>query len=110
MRHRPRCGDRGRADYLLFRAPNLPNGWLPKLKCFEARPDLAGHAVVDRTRSPAAVSQKREYFKYPPETIGYFAPEVAEFGVWRPTVNSQSPPLAGISGIAEGKISRSLSE
>jgi hypothetical protein len=24
----------------------------------------------DRTRSPVAVSRKREYFKYPPETIG----------------------------------------
>jgi hypothetical protein len=29
--------------------------------------------------SPAAVSQKREYFKYPPETIGYFPLEVAKF-------------------------------
>jgi hypothetical protein len=36
---------------------------------------------ADRTRSPAAVSQKREYFKYPPETIGDFSLEVAEFGV-----------------------------
>src|ERR1700675_1746883 len=28
----------------------------------------------DRTRSPGAVSRKREYFKYPRETIGDFAP------------------------------------
>ena len=27
----------------------------------------------DRTQSPVAVSQKREYFKLPPETIGIFA-------------------------------------
>jgi hypothetical protein len=31
---------------------------------------LTGH---DRTRSPAAVSQQREYFKYPPETFGFRA-------------------------------------
>jgi hypothetical protein len=42
---------------------------------------------ADRTRSPAAVFQKREYFKYLPETIGYFSLEVAKFGVRRPTVN-----------------------
>src|SRR5258708_2188420 len=48
------------------------------------RADLSWHSMTpartDRTRSPAAISQKREYFKYPPETIGYFAPEVAKFG------------------------------
>ena len=27
---------------------------------------------TDRTQSPVAVSQKREYFKHPPETIGIF--------------------------------------
>jgi hypothetical protein len=36
---------------------------------------------ADRTRSPAAVSQKREFFKCLPETIGYFAPELPKFGV-----------------------------
>src|ERR1700730_3483895 len=50
---------------------------------------------ADRTRSPAAVSQKREYFKYPPETIGHFAPEVTKFGVWRPTTNSQKTAIGG---------------
>src|SRR5258706_3277399 len=44
---------------------------------------------ADRTRSPAGVSQKREFFKYPPETIGYFPPELPKFGVWRPITNSQ---------------------
>jgi|ERR1700730_2327074 hypothetical protein len=40
-------------------------------------------------------SQKREYFKYPPETIGHFAPEVTKFGVWRPTTNSQKTAIGG---------------
>jgi hypothetical protein len=43
----------------------------------------------DRTRSPVAVSRKREYFKYPPETIGDFAPIAANFGARRPTANLQ---------------------
>jgi hypothetical protein len=47
------------------------------------------------TRSPAAVSQKREYFKYSPETIGDFSPEVAKLGVWRPTANLQKPAIGG---------------
>ena len=34
-------------------------------------------------RSPVAISQKREYFKYPPETIGEFTPGVANFGALR---------------------------
>src|SRR5712664_296529 len=34
-------------------------------------------------RSPLAVSQKREYFKYPPETIGEFTPAAANFGALR---------------------------
>ena len=40
-------------------------------------------------------SQKREYFKYPPETIGHFAPEVTKFGVWRPITNSQKTAIGG---------------
>ena len=51
-------------------------------------------ASPDRTRSPAAVSQKREYFKYSPETID-FPLEVAKFGVWRPTTNLQKPAIGG---------------
>jgi hypothetical protein len=37
---------------------------------------LTGH---DRTRSPAAVSQQREYFKYPQETSGLFYKYQAHF-------------------------------
>jgi len=48
---------------------------------------------ADRTRSPAAISQKREFFKCPPETFGYFAPEVAKFGVRRPFTKSQKPTI-----------------
>ena len=44
---------------------------------------MLGNAVRIETRSPVAVSGKREFFKYLPETIGYFAPEVAKFGVRR---------------------------
>jgi hypothetical protein len=47
----------------------------PAIVALQARPRSA-----DRTRSLAAVSQKREFFKYPPETIGYFGPDVAKFG------------------------------
>ena len=40
-----------------------------------------------------AVSRKREYFKYWPETIGYSEPEVAKFGARRPATNSQKPAI-----------------
>jgi hypothetical protein len=36
---------------------------------------------VDRNRSLARVSEKREYFKCRPETIGDFAPKLFKFGV-----------------------------
>ena len=36
---------------------------------------------VDRTRSLVRVSEKREYFKCRPETIGDFAPKLFELGV-----------------------------
>jgi len=49
----------------------------------------------DRTRSPVAVSQKREYFKYPPETIGDFASAAANLGARRPIANSQKPAIGG---------------
>jgi hypothetical protein len=60
------------------------------IKSLPGRPRSA-----DRTRSPAAVSRKREYFKYRPETIGYFAPEVAKFRAWRPSAESQKPAIGG---------------
>jgi len=44
-------------------------------------------------RSPSP--QKREYFKYPPETIGDSALEVAKFGAWRPRANLQKPAIGG---------------
>jgi hypothetical protein len=44
---------------------------------------------VDRKQSLVVVSRKREYFKYPPETIGDSAPEVAKFGLRRPSTNPQ---------------------
>jgi hypothetical protein len=50
---------------------------------------------VDRTRSPIGVSQKREYFKYPPETIGNFAPTRVNCGVRRLAVNSEKPAIGG---------------
>src|ERR1700681_3201710 len=50
---------------------------------------------VDRTRSPAPVSRKREYFKYPPETIGDFAPGDPNSGARRPIANSQKPATGG---------------
>jgi hypothetical protein len=49
----------------------------------------------DRTWSPVAVSRKREYFKYPPETIGDFAPAAPNFGGRRPIGNSQKPAIGG---------------
>jgi hypothetical protein len=49
----------------------------------------------DRTQSPVAVSQKREYFKYPPETISDFAPAAANLGARRPIANSQKPAIGG---------------
>src|SRR5882762_22778 len=50
---------------------------------------------ADRTRSLAAVSQKREFLKYPPETIGYFALRMAKIGAWRLVANSQKPAIGG---------------
>jgi hypothetical protein len=50
---------------------------------------------VDRTRSPAAVSRKREYFKYLPETISDFAPTAAGFGARRRIADSQKPAIGG---------------
>jgi hypothetical protein len=63
---------------------------------------------VDRTRSPAAVSQKREYFGIWPETFGNFAPPLAKSGGWRPLAESEKPAVGGISptirdGFPEGR-------
>src|ERR1700680_1229149 len=42
-----------------------------------------------------AAEKLREYFKYPAETIGDFALEVAKFGAWRPGANVQKPAIGG---------------
>src|ERR1700736_1923164 len=49
----------------------------------------------DRTRSPVAVSRKREYFKYPPETIGDFALRLSKLGAWRRRTNLQKTAIGG---------------
>jgi hypothetical protein len=54
-----------------------------------------GHAVQIEPVLRPQVSEKREFFKYPPETIGYFAPELTKFGVWRQTANLQKPAIGG---------------
>jgi hypothetical protein len=50
---------------------------------------------VDRTRSPIGVSQKREYFKYQPETIDDFALRLSKFGVQRRSTNLQKAAIGG---------------
>jgi hypothetical protein len=71
-----------------------------------ARVTLQGRPrSADRTQSPVAVSQKREYFNYPRETISDFSLEAAKWGPGdRPPIR-KSPPLAGISGTPGGNIS-----
>jgi hypothetical protein len=50
---------------------------------------------VDRTPSPTGVSQKREYFKYQPETIDDFALRLSELGVQRRSENLQKSAIGG---------------
>jgi hypothetical protein len=50
---------------------------------------------ADRTRSPAAVSRKREYFKYQLETIDDFALRLSKFGVQRRRINLQKAAVGG---------------
>ena len=49
----------------------------------------------DRTRSPVAVSRKREYFKYPRETICDFALRLSKLGAWRRRTNLQKTAIGG---------------
>jgi hypothetical protein len=49
----------------------------------------------DRTQSPAAVSQKWEYFGMWPETFGNFAPPLAKSGGWRPFAEFEKPAIGG---------------
>ncbi|SHG58590.1 hypothetical protein SAMN05443248_2050 [Bradyrhizobium erythrophlei] len=55
-------------------------------------PHAIGAPATQSRSNPVSgrVSQKREYFKYPLEIIGYFAPEVAKLGGWRPSAESQT--------------------
>ena len=76
-----------RARHSQFAGGNWRRIWRVVL---QARPRSA-----DRTRSPAAVSQKREFFKCLPETIGYFAPRMAKIGAQRLVGNSQKPAIGG---------------
>ncbi len=52
---------------------------------------------VDRTKSPASFSKKREFFERRPETIANSAQRMAKIGAWRLKGNSQRPPMAGLS-------------
>jgi Rhodopirellula transposase DDE domain len=56
----------------------------------QARPRSA-----DRTRSPAPVSRKREYFKYPPETYRRFRSRRPQFRSPETIANSQKPAIGG---------------
>jgi hypothetical protein len=59
--------------------------------------DFLGDRLVQQWRSnqsPAAVSQKRKFFKCPPETTGYFGRKMPQTGAWR--LSRKSPPLAAL--------------
>src|SRR3981189_3835089 len=59
----------------------------PRLKV-PRPPRSGGSNPVSGRRLP-----KTGIFQYPPETIGDFCPEVAKFGIQRPTANSQKPAI-----------------
>jgi hypothetical protein len=85
-----------------LRAPGRLFEQKPALRSRWCRPSRS----VDRTRSPAVVSRKREYFKYLPETIGYLTPAVAKFGTRRRSTESQKPAISGRFWPFLGKVSR----
>jgi hypothetical protein len=60
---------------------------------------------VDRTGSPIGVSQKREYFKYQPETIGIFVSELRDLESGDRLTIRKSPQLAGVYAICDSTIS-----
>jgi hypothetical protein len=49
----------------------------------------------DRTKSPAAVSAKREYSRIGPETIRDLASRNSEMGGWRPAARSRKAVVCG---------------
>jgi hypothetical protein len=57
---------------------------------------------ADRTRSPARVSAKREYFKYLPETSSNFALRLRKSGDQRLNLNHEKPAIGGhICGLSQ---------
>src|SRR5260370_824141 len=54
---------------------------------------------------PAAVHQKRKYFNYSRETIGYFLLRMPKIGAWRLVVNSKKPAISGLSASIKGTFS-----
>ncbi len=60
-----------------------------------AKSTAARPRSADRTRSPDAISGKREFFKREPETIAKLAEQMPRIGAWRPEANSQKPANGG---------------
>jgi hypothetical protein len=58
-----------------------------------------------RTKSPAAVSGKREYSRIQPETFRSLAAQNGETGVWRPKANAQKPAVGGLFCNSKAKFS-----
>jgi hypothetical protein len=54
-----------------------------------------GRAVKIKPLSPGAASGKREFFKCPLETIGYFSLRMPKIGAWRLIANPQKPAIGG---------------
>jgi hypothetical protein len=54
-----------------------------------------GHAVQIEPGLRPQSPKKREFFKCPPETIGYFAPRMPKIGARRLVANSQKPAIGG---------------
>jgi hypothetical protein len=56
----------------------------------------ASHTTqCDRARSPACVSQKREYLQYSPETIADFALRLRKSGVQRQSQDIEKTAIGG---------------
>jgi hypothetical protein len=92
----------------------------PRHFCFATEADMRRHSLdldfvalgrmvlrptprsANRAWSPARVSQKREYFKYSPETIGDFALRLCKSGDQRPNQNRKKAAIRGhIRGLCE---------
>ncbi len=80
---------------------------LPKQLRYKAKSTARSRYAVQIEPSPVAVSQKREYFRYSPETIGDFDCANGELETEH---KSAKPQLAGISRISEIRISSPKTE